>query len=329
MCMQYNTDQWRQQLFFNAIVLCIIVAAFSCHTVRNNMLVQEKDTKTKNGLQSGDSILAPDAKLQLISDQFTFTEGAAVDKAGNVFFTDQPNNKIWQYSTDSKLSVFLDKAGRSNGMYFDKNDNLITCADEHNQLWSIAKDGTITVLVTDFKGHTLNGPNDLWVNPNGGMYLTDPYYQRDYWTRTQPDPGLGGQYVYYLHPDNKILTIADSSLKQPNGIVGTPDGKHLFVVDIGAGLIYKYDINTDGTLSNRQVFIKQLADGITLDNSGNIYCAGNGVTVFDKEGKQIAHIDVPEKWTANLCFGGKNKNVLFITASKSLYAIPTLVKGVE
>jgi len=184
-------------------------------------------------------------------------------------------------------------------------------------------------LVTDFKGHRLNGPNDLWIDPNGGMYLTDPYYQRDYWDRTKPDSGLGGQHVYYLHPNKKTLTVADSNVVQPNGIVGTPDGKHLFVGDIGAQIIYKYDINADGTLSNRQLFVKQLADGITLDNNGNLYCAGNGVTVFNTSGQQIAHIDVPEKWTANLCFGGKDKNTLFITASKSLYAISTLVKGVE
>jgi len=161
------------------------------------------------------------------------------------------------------------------------------------------------------------------------MYITDPYYQRDYWNRTKPDSGLGGQHVYYLHPDKKTMTLADSNVVQPNGIAGTPDGKHLFVVDIGAQIIYKYDITADGSPGNRQLFVKQLADGITLDNNGNLYCAGNGVTVFDKHGKQIAHIDVPEKWTANLCFGGKDKNILFITASKSLYTIPTLVKGVE
>lgn len=327
--MWYNIDNRRQQLFFNTIVLCIIVAVLSCHTTRRNMLTQENNTKTDTGLLSKTNILAPEAKLQLISDQFSFTEGAAVDKEGNVFFTDQPNNKIWKYSTDGKLSVFMDAAGRSNGMYVDKNDNLITCADERNQLWSIDKSGNATILVTGFKGYRLNGPNDLWADTKGGIYMTDPYYQRDYWDRTKPDSGLGGQHVYYLHPDKKTLTVADNNLVQPNGIVGSPDGRNLYVVDIGAKLIYKYDIQTDGSLSNRQVFIKELADGITLDNGGNLYCAGNGVTVYDKNGKQITHIDVPEKWTANLCFGGNNKDILFITASKSLYMIPTLVKGVE
>src|SRR5260221_5371653 len=115
------------------------------------------------------------SKPQLISKQFSFTEGASVDKKGNVFFTDQNNNKIWKYSTDGKLSVFLDSAGRSNGMYFDRKGNLVTCADEHNQLWSIKPGGKVTVLLKDFNGLHFNGPNDLWINRNGGIYFTDPY----------------------------------------------------------------------------------------------------------------------------------------------------------
>src|ERR1700709_2644348 len=119
-------------------------------------------------------------KAVLISKQFSFTEGASVDKKGNVFFTDQPNNKIWEYSTDGKLSVFLDSAGRSNGMYFDKKGNLVTCADEEDQLWAIGPDKKITVLMRDFGGRRLNGPNDLWIDARGGIYFTDPYYQRSY-----------------------------------------------------------------------------------------------------------------------------------------------------
>src|SRR6195952_3745814 len=109
------------------------------------------------------------AKPQLISKQFSFTEGASVDKKGNVFFTDQPNDKIWKYGTDGKLSVFLDKTGRANGMYFDAKGNLITCSDEQNQIWSIDPTGKATVLVNDFQGHRFNGPNDVWVHPNGSI----------------------------------------------------------------------------------------------------------------------------------------------------------------
>jgi gluconolactonase len=111
--------------------------------------------------------------------------------------------------------------------------------------------------------------------------------------------------------------------------VGTTDGKHLYVADMGDWKTYRYDINKDGTLSNKKLFANEASDGMTIDNRGNIYLTGNGVIVYDKSGKKIAHIDVPEKWTANICFGGKDRNTLFITASKSVYTIKTLVKGVE
>jgi gluconolactonase len=266
-------------------------------------------------------------KPQLISKQFSFTEGPAVDKQGNVFFTDQPNNKIWKYSTDGRLSVFMNSAGRGNGTYFDKKGNLIVCADEHNQLWSVEPNGRVNILIKDFKGHLLNGPNDLWVHPNGNIYFTDPYYQRPYWTRTKPD--LDAQKVFYL-PKGKTQPIAlEDSLKQPNGIVGTPDGKTLYVSDIGASKIYKYTINAGGSISNRSLFTSQSADGMTLDERGNLYLAGKGITIVNPQGEQIGHIDVPEQWTANLCFSGKNRDVLFITASTAVYTLKMNVKGVE
>jgi gluconolactonase len=267
------------------------------------------------------------SKPQLISKQFSFTEGASVDKKGNVFFTDQPNNQIWEYNTDGKLSLFLDSAGRSNGTYFDKKGNLVTCADEHNQLWSISPDKKIEILMTDFGGHLMNGPNDIWIDAKGGIYMTDPYYQRDYWTRTKSE--LDGQKVYYLPKGKKQPIVVDASLKQPNGIVGTPDGKYLYVADIGDNKMYKFTINKDFTLSNRTLFAPQGGDGITLDEKGNLYICGNGITIYNPQGKKIGHIPVPEPWTANLCFGGVNKDVLFITASKAVYTLKMNVKGVE
>ncbi|MDB5132332.1 MAG: gnl [Mucilaginibacter sp.] len=266
-------------------------------------------------------------KPQLISKQFSFTEGASVDKKGNVFFTDQPNDKIWEYSTDGKLSVFLDSAGRSNGMYFDKKGNLITCADEHEELWSISPDKQVKVLLKDYQGHLMNGPNDIWIDRKGGIYITDPYYQRPWWTRTKPD--LDGQKVYYLPKGKNQPIVVDTDVKKPNGIVGTPDGKYLYVADIGNSKTYKYVINKDGTLSHRSLFVEQGSDGMTLDEKGNVYLTGNGVTIYNPEGKKIGHIPVPEPWTANLCFGGVNKDILFITASKAIYTLKMNVKGVE
>lgn len=273
------------------------------------------------------NLIADGAKPQLVSKQFSFTEGPAVDKMGNIFFTDQPNDKIWKYDTNGKLSVFMEKAGRSNGLYFDKKGNLIACADEHNQLWQISPKGKIKVLVAHLDGKLLNGPNDLWIDAKGGIYITDPYYQRDYWTRKTTE--LEGQKIYYLPKGKKKLVMVADHFVRPNGIVGTPDGKFLFIADIGDNKTYKYEIKADGTLTNRQLFVAKGADGITLDELGNLYLCGNGVTVFNPEGKQIEHINIPEKWTANICFGGKNRDLLFMTASQTIYTLQMKVKGVE
>jgi len=273
------------------------------------------------------SIIASGAKLEKLGGGYSFTEGPAVDKDGNVFFTDQPNDRIvkWDAKT-GEFSDWLKPAGRSNGTYFDKDGNLIACADEKNELWSISPDKKITVLVKDFSGKLLNGPNDLWIRPDGGIYFTDPLYKRDYWKR-DPAKQQDGEHVYYLTPDHKNVTRVTTDLKQPNGIIGTPDGKTLYVADIGANKTYAYDINKDGTLANKRLFCNLGSDGMTIDNEGNVYLTGRGVTVFDKTGKQIEHIDVKEPWTANITFGGKDRDLLFITASKNVYGIKMRVKG--
>ncbi len=272
-----------------------------------------------------ESLIAPGAKLEKLSGEFKFTEGPTCDAAGNVFFTDQPNDRIMKWSVDGSLSTFKQPAGRSNGMYFDAQGNLISCADEKNELWSIAPDGTVTVLIKEYQGKLLCGPNDVWIRPDGGMYLTDPFYKRPWWKHdTMPQDS---QQVYFFTPDRKKLVRVTHDLVQPNGIIGTPDGKTLYVADIKDKKTYRYDIQPDGSLTNKTLLFEPGSDGMTLDDEGNIYITGKGVTVFDRTGKQIEHIDVPEPWSANICFGGKDKRTLFITASKGLYSIRMRVKG--
>ena len=272
-------------------------------------------------------VAAPGAQLALVSKQFKFTEGPAVDRQGNVFFTDQPNDKIWKYSTDGKLTIFMSSAGRSNGLDFDAKGNLLACADGQNQLWSISPAGKVTVLVNNFQHHRFNGPNDVWVNRvSGGIYFTDPLYKRDYWTKS---PDVVGQNVYYLGPGAKVPVLAADQLVQPNGIVGTPDGRRLYVADIGANKTYRYEVGSDGRLSNRQMFVEQGSDGMALDGEGNLYLTGQGVTVYDAKGQKIDHIDVPEPWTANVCFAGKDLKTLFITASEAVYTLHLRVQGVR
>ena len=277
-------------------------------------------------VQDGEAdIIADNAKPRLISNQFKFTEGPAADKQGNIFFTDIIENKIWKYSIDSQLTLFLDKTGHSDGMYFDRKGNLITAADEKNDIWSISPEKKITVLLDNFEGKRFNGPNDLWIDRKGGIYFTDPYYQRPYWDRKKPD--LKGQYVYYFPRGSKTAFVADSNLVKPNGIIGSADGKSLFVADIGDKKTYKYTIGRNGKLSGRRLFAEMGSDGMTLDNRGNLYLTGRGVTVFNPEGKIIEHIEIPG-WTANVCFSGKDRNILFITANTSVYTLQMKVKGI-
>ena len=272
-------------------------------------------------------VIAIGAELTLISDQFSFTEGPATDAEGNVYFTDQPNNDIWIYNTNGELIHFMDNSGRANGLYFDLDGNLLACADEKSELWSISPEKEVTVLVDNFNGKRLNGPNDLWVDPDGGIYFTDPYYQRDYWERTESEMD---ERVYYLTPDRKDLFIVADDLVKPNGIIGTADGKTLYIADIGDGKTYSYSIDMhNGYLSDKTLFAEMGSDGVTLDEEGNLYLTGNGVTVFDKNGKQIEHIPVPQNWTANLTFGGVDNQTLFITASTAVYSLEMKVKGMK
>ena len=276
-------------------------------------------------LAAESKIIAPGATLQKLAGDFLFTEGPACDSEGNVFFTDQPNDRILKWSVDGKLTTFMQPCGRANGLSFDHEGYLWACADEKNELWRIDRSGKATVVVKDYKGKLLNGPNDVWIRPGGGLYFTDPYYKRAWWKR---GPKEMDECVYYLAPDYKTLTRVLDDLKQPNGIIGTPDGKLLYVADIGAGKTYRYRIQPDGALKDKTLFCDLGSDGMTIDNQGNIYLTGKGVTVYNPAGQKIEQIDVPEKWTANACFGGKDRHTLFITASEGFYGLQMTVHGV-
>ncbi|MBN2412508.1 SMP-30/gluconolactonase/LRE family protein [candidate division KSB1 bacterium] len=271
-------------------------------------------------------LTAPGATVKRLADGFTFTEGPASDSAGNVYFTDQSNNKIFKWSTDNRLSVFHDSPQRANGLYFDLNGDLLACADLYFKLVAIDMQGNIKVLVDNYNGKNLNAPNDLWVDPKGGIYFTDPYYQRDYWERTQSE--IDCECVYYLKPDRKTLIRVIDDFVKPNGVIGSPDGKILYVADIGDSKTYSYTINEDGTLANKKLLAPEGSDGMTIDNLGNVYLTNKAVSVFAADGVKIGEIAAPER-PANVCFGGKNKDILFITARTSLYAIKMQVKGVQ
>ncbi|MDR1344952.1 MAG: SMP-30/gluconolactonase/LRE family protein [Tannerellaceae bacterium] len=278
--------------------------------------------------QTAQSLITTGAKVEKLAEGFTFTEGPAVDNQGNVYFTDQPNDRIHIWSVEGKLTTFLANTGLANGLYFDKQGRLISCSDLDNEIWSFDKDGTHTVIVTDFDEKKLNGPNDLWVHPNDGIYFTDPLYKRHYWSR-DPEMQQKGQYLYYVTPDHKSVKLIDTDFEQPNGIIGTPDGKLLYVADIKANKTYVYNIQPDGALTGKKLFTSMGSDGMTMDEKGNIYLTGRGVTIFNPAGEQIEQIPVEANWTANVCFGGKDMQTLFITASQYLYSVHMNVRGIR
>ena len=276
-----------------------------------------------------EGIIAKSAELKEISTEFAFTEGPATDAAGNVYFTDQPNDRIMIYTTDGKLETFMQPAGRSNGLYFDNAGYLLACADENSELWKInVKTQTYEVLAHAYKGVWLNSTNDLWVCPKGDIYFTDPFYKRKWWSHDKPTQD--GEHVYLLNSKTGELIRVIDDLVQPNGLIGTPDGRTLYISDIKAQKIYQYDVQKNGSLANRELFCEMGSDGMTLDCCGNVYLTNKlGVVVFDKNGQQIEQIKIPQGWTANVTFGGADNRTLFITALKGVYTLQMNVCGAK
>jgi len=272
-----------------------------------------------------EGIIAKGAIIQKLADGFQFTEGPSAAPNGDVYFTDQPNDRILMWSNKNGLSVFMEPSSRSNGLAFDSRGNLWSCADENTGILKITPDKKTEAIINTWNGKLFNGPNDLWIAPGGGIYFTDPYYKRAWWSHTEMPQEK--QRVYYLNPDLKSLIIVEDELLQPNGIVGTPDGKKLFIADIRGNKTWSFTINPDGTLSDKMLFCELGSDGMTIDSEGNIYLTGKGVTIFDKTGKRLGNIEVPESWTANVCFGDKNLKSLYITASKGFYRMKMKIRG--
>ncbi len=272
------------------------------------------------------NLIAENAEIQQVGTGYAFTEGPAVSPDGKIFFTDQPNDRIYVWDETEGIALWSENTGRSNGMYFNTDAQLIACADLHNQLVYFDNDKKMHVLFENYKDKYLNGPNDLWIAPNGDIYFTDPYYHRDYWKEghTQVQDVRG---VYHLSCEGVISRVIDD-YKQPNGIIGTPDGKTLYVADINDRKIWKYDIQPDGTLTGKAFFAPEGSDGMTIDDRGNIYLTMGKVWVYSPDGELIQEIEVPES-PSNVCFGGKDRDILFITARTSVYTLKMNVKGVK
>jgi gluconolactonase len=266
------------------------------------------------------SVVATGAKVEKLAGGFSFTEGPAADAKGNIFFTDIPNNRIHKWSLEGKLSTFRENSGGANGLYFDKKGNLLACEGGGRRLVSIDPKGNVTVLADKYQDKKFNSLNDLWPDPKGGIYFTDPRYGN------REGMEQDGEHVYYLAPDRKSIVRVIDDMVRPNGIIGTRKGNRLYVADHGGKKTFVYTIKKDGTLSNKKLFAPEGSDGMTIDNEGNIYLTTNVIAVYNRKGEKIETIKVPEG-PANVTFGGKDKKTLFITARSSLYSVRMRAKG--
>jgi gluconolactonase len=267
--------------------------------------------------QGADGVVAPGAVMKKLAGGYTWAEGPAVDADGSLFFTDNRENLIHRLSPDGTAGVFLREARRANGLYPDVDGSLLVCTGTPSGLVRLdPANGTMTVLADSLDGKPLNSPNDLWRAPDGGIYFTDPYWGLE----------TGRDRILYLSPDRRKLIIAARDMVKPNGIIGTPDGKLVYVSDWREKKTYVYTVNPDRTLSGKNLFAPEGDDGLAMDVDGNVYLSGNAVAVYSKEGAKIDSIAVPEI-AANMCFGGKDKKTLYITARTSVYSIRTRIPG--
>ena len=272
-----------------------------------------------------------------------WTEGPVYFPAGRyTLFSDIPNDRIMRYDeTDGSVSVFRTPCGYANGHTVDRQGRLVSCEHGNRRVTRTEIDGSITVLADKFDNKPLNSPNDIVVKSDGTVWFSDPPF------------GILGNYeghvatpelpthVYRLDPQSKQLTPVTPGDYRPNGLAFSPDESKLYVVNASATPreILVYDLTDNGTkLSNKRVFLTAeqggTPDGFRVDVDGNLWCGwgmGNaqqdGVKVFDNTGKPIAFIALPER-CANVAFGGRYRNRLFMSASHSLYSLYVNTQGV-
>lgn len=233
-----------------------------------------------------------------------FTEGPAIDKQGNLYFSDVKAQQIYAYTKKKGHTLFLDNTGGANGLYFDKQGNLIACAGKARKLVLITPSREIRTLVDSYEGKKLNSPNDLWIDPKGGIYFTDPRYGNT------SDLEQDGMHVYYFNPENKKLIRVTNDLIRPNGIVGSPDGKLLYVVDQGAQNTYLYLILPDGSLTGKVLFANVGTDGMSIDSKGNTYITHQKTVQCYSPDQKLLNTFTFEAMTTNVVF---YKKQLFVT----------------
>jgi gluconolactonase len=255
-------------------------------------------------------------------------------------WSDVPGNCMWRWDEESgAVSVFRRPSGHANGNTRDRQGRLLTCEHGGRRVSRTEPDGTITDLVSSYENKRLNSPNDIVCKSDGSIWFTDPTFGILGWYeghKAEPELPMN---VYCRDLSGKV-TVAAEGINQPNGLAFSPDEKILYIVESRSvpRKILAFDVKNGKELSNRRVLIdagpKGTPDGFRVDMDGNLWCgwgmgeAGlDGVHVFNPDGRLIGRIDLPER-CANVCFGGKDRNRLFMAASTSLYALYVNTQGV-
>ena len=252
-----------------------------------------------------------------------------------LLWSDIPNDRILRYSDADGVSVFREPCGYTNGHYLDAQGRLLSCEHGGRRVSRTEADGSVTTLADNYQGNRLNSPNDLVVKSDGSIWFTDPPYgilsDRQ---GHKAESELGGCYVFRLDPDGGELEIVADDFDRPNGICFSPDESVLYVADTGEpGHIRAFDVVDGRGLANSRVFAvvsPGKSDGFRADTEGNIFTsARDGVHMYSPEGELLGKILLPENAVANCCFGGPERNRLFITADKSLYSVVLNAQGAQ
>ncbi len=261
-------------------------------------------------------------KVEKAAGDFKFTEGPVWNRAGYLLFSDIPANTIYKWTPGGKSEVFRQPSGNSNGLTYDRKGRLIACEHSNRRVSRTESGGTVVAIAETYEGKRLNSPNDAVVGRDGSIYFTDPPYG----VPKDQKRELEFQGVYRLSPKGELTLIA-KDFDRPNGIALSPDEKTLYVADTAGKHVRAFTLGRDGSAKGGQVLAELKTekqggpDGMKVDGKGNLYVTGpGGVWVFDKSGRRLGTIAVPET-PANCAFGDRDYKTLYITARTSLYRV--------
>jgi len=278
-------------------------------------------------------LVGGDARLQRISSDCRWAEGPVYFAAGRYFaWSDIPNDRMLRWDeTSGTVGVFRYPAGYTNGHTVDAEGRLVSCEHGARRVTRTEHDGSVTVLADRWQGKRFNSPNDVVVRRDGSIWFSDPIYgiNSDY-EGFQADPEIDGCHVYRIDLTAGSCAPVSQDFQRPNGLAFSLDHDAIYITDSMVKHIRRFEVAADGSLTGGDVFAEctnGTFDGLRLDSRGRIWVsAGDGVHCYDPDGTLIGKILVPEV-VSNLVFGGPKRNIMFMTATTSVYTIMTNVTG--